>query len=115
MSFSCFGTPISKSIAIGHAAILHSDSHTLHRYLITPEQKTIELERLHQAHNTVLEELQDLQGHVPKNAPAEIANILEVHIMLLNDLVRIENLQHWVSIHSYNAEWALDMILQDLL
>jgi len=115
MSFSCFGTPISKNIAIGRAVILHSDEHKLQYCLIPPEQKTAELERLHQAHHTVLQELHHLQRHIPQNAPAEIANILEVHIMLLNDLMRIEELEHWINTHAYNAEWALDALSQDLL
>ena len=115
MSFSCFGTPISKNIAIGHAVILHTDEHKRQHYTVSSDQKSIELERLHQAHSTVLQELQELQQQIPQNALAEIANILEVHIMLLNDLVRFEDLQYWINTHSYNAEWALDALLQDLL
>jgi phosphotransferase system enzyme I (PtsI) len=51
--------------------------------------------------------LQTLHDTLPKDAPPELAAILEVRLMLLQDSMLAEGVTHWVKDRLYNAEWAL--------
>jgi phosphotransferase system enzyme I (PtsI) len=48
-----------------------------------------------------------LQLALPKDAPTELAALLDVHLMLLQDELLAEGVAHWISERLYNAEWAL--------
>lgn len=115
MAFSFFGTSVSSGIAIGRAVILASSSHEIDHYFIAPHQKEKEFQRLYDARQTVLGELQLLQQQLPPDTPSEIAAILEVHIMILNDRTLTEELVRWIDERLYNAEWALDTQLKQML
>jgi phosphotransferase system enzyme I (PtsI) len=49
---------------------------------------------------------------VPKDAPPELAALLEVHMMLLQDEMLADGVKHWVTDRLYNAEWALTSQLE---
>lgn len=115
MAFSFFGTSVSSGIAIGRAVVLASSSHEIDHYFITPDQKEKEFQRLYDAQQTVLNELQQLQQQLPPETPTEIGAILEVHIMMLNDRTLAEDLIRWIDERLYNAEWALDTQLKLML
>jgi phosphotransferase system enzyme I (PtsI) len=48
----------------------------------------------------------------PKEAPSELAALLDVHLMLLQDEELISGVKHWVTDRLYNAEWALTTQLE---
>jgi phosphotransferase system enzyme I (PtsI) len=76
-------------------------------YFIEPSQVDAELRRLAKARTAVQNELQTLHDNLPKDAPPELAAILEVHLMLLQDSMLADGVTHWVKDRLYNAEWAL--------
>jgi phosphotransferase system enzyme I (PtsI) len=59
-----------------------------------------------------MQEVQRLHQSVPKDAPPELAALLEVHMMLLQDEMLADGLKHWVKDRLYNAEWALTSQLE---
>ena len=50
----------------------------------------------------------------PKEAPHELAALLDVHLMLLQDEELISGVKHWITDRLYNAEWALTTQLEVL-
>jgi phosphoenolpyruvate-protein phosphotransferase (PTS system enzyme I) len=68
--------------------------------------------------NEVVEEIHRLQQTIaqmgPKEAPHELAALLDVHLMLLQDEELISGVKHWISERLYNAEWALTTQLEVL-
>ncbi|RZL90559.1 MAG: phosphoenolpyruvate--protein phosphotransferase [Variovorax sp.] len=116
MSFSVHGLPVARGIAIGRAVMVVSSRIDVAHYFIKPEQIETEIDRVRIARNAVAEELQKLQASValmgPNDAPHELAALLEVHQMLLQDEVLTGGVKHWIVERLYNAEWALTTQLE---
>ena len=69
------------------------------------------------ARNAVVDEMHQLQQTSvalmgPKEAPHELAALLDVHLMLLQDEALIGGVKHWITERLYNAEWALTTQLE---
>jgi phosphotransferase system enzyme I (PtsI) len=64
------------------------------------------------ARDVVIDELQRLQLDIPKDAPHELAALLDVHLMLLMDEELNTSVVHWIKERLYNAEWALSNQLE---
>ena len=107
MTFSIHGLAVARGIAIGRAVLVASSRVDVAHYFIEPEQVKSELTRLGQAREAVLTELQTLHDNLPKDSPPELAAILEVHLMLLQDAMLADGVTNWVKDRLYNAEWAL--------
>ena len=107
MTFSIHGLAVARGIAIGRAVLVASSRVDVAHYFIAPERVGAELQRLTTARDAVKEELQQLHDTLPKDAPPELAAILEVHLMLLQDEMLADGVTHWVRDRLYNAEWAL--------
>jgi phosphotransferase system enzyme I (PtsI) len=107
MTFSIHGLAVARGIAIGRAVLVASSRVDVAHYFIEVTQIPAELLRLAQARDAVLDELQQLHDTLPKDSPPELAAILEVHLMLLQDEMLAEGVSQWVKDRLYNAEWAL--------
>src|SRR2546421_11866823 len=87
-------------------------------YFIEAGQSESEIERVRAGRNEVVEEIHRLQQPIaqmgPKEAPHELAALLDVHLMLLQDEELISGVKHWISDRLYNAEWALTTQLEVL-
>jgi phosphotransferase system enzyme I (PtsI) len=81
-------------------------------YFIDASQIEAELQRINSARQAVKQEVQRLHQSVPKDAPPELAALLEVHMMLLQDEMLADGVKHWVTDRLYNAEWALTSQLE---
>ncbi|CAN7193699.1 phosphoenolpyruvate--protein phosphotransferase [Variovorax sp. LjRoot290] len=116
MTFAVHGLPVARGIAIGRAVLVVSSRIDVAHYFIKPEQIETEIDRVRTARNAVAEELQKLQASValmgPNDAPHELAALLEVHQMLLQDEVLTGGVKHWIVERLYNAEWALTTQLE---
>jgi phosphotransferase system enzyme I (PtsI) len=112
MTFSIHGLAVARGIAIGRAVLVASSRVDVAHYFIEPEQTSAELSRLSKARDTVKAELQGLHDNLAKDAPPELAAILEVHLMLLDDAMLADGVKHWVKDRLYNAEWALTSQLE---
>ncbi len=107
MTFSIHGLAVARGIAIGRAVLVASSRVDVAHYFIEPEQVKSELARLVQAREAVLAELQSLHDNLPKDSPPELAAILDVHLMLVQDTMLADGVTSWVKDRLYNAEWAL--------
>ena len=112
MAFSIHGLAVARGIAIGRAVLVASSRVDVAHYFIAPEQVQAEIGRLRVARNEVIEEIQRLQKELPEDAPHELAALLDVHLMLLQDEEVTAGVRHWIEERFYNAEWALTSQLE---
>ena len=107
MTFSVHGLAVSRGVAIGRAVLVASSRADVDHYFIEAEKTGAEITRMRTSRNAVVEEIVRLQQDLPTDAPHEIAALLDVHLMLLQDEVLISGVKHWITERHYNAEWAL--------
>jgi phosphotransferase system enzyme I (PtsI) len=107
MTFSIHGLAVARGIAIGRAVLVASSRVDVAHYFIEPDQVKVELSRLAKAREAVLAELHSLHDNLPKDSPPELAAILDVHMMLLEDEMLADGVASWVKDRLYNAEWAM--------
>ena len=107
MTFSVHGLAVSRGIAIGRAVLVASSRVDVVHYFIDASKVLQEITRVRVSRNAVMEEITRLQHDLPKDAPHEIAALLDVHLMLLQDEQLISGVKHWIAERHYNAEWAL--------
>ena len=102
-----FGQPVSRGVAIGRAVLVASSRVDVAHYFIDAEHAPAEVARLRHARDTVVHEISTLKRELPPEAPAELAALLDVHLMLLNDPMLTDATRHWIETRHYNAEWAM--------
>lgn len=107
MTFAIHGLAVSRGIAIGRAVVVASSRVEVRHYFIEAAQVDAEIARARAARDAVVDELQRLVNDLPEDAPGELAALLEVHLMLLQDEVLASGVRHWIKERLYNAEWAL--------
>ncbi|QTD45231.1 phosphoenolpyruvate--protein phosphotransferase [Ottowia testudinis] len=115
MTFAIHGLPVARGIAIGRAVLVASSRVDVAHYFIEAAQIPSEFERLRVARDAVIEELQRLQATMPRDAPPELAAMLDVHLMLLEDESMAYEIRRWIKERLYNAEWALTSQLEVLV
>ncbi len=107
MTLSIHGLAVSRGVAIGRAVLVASSRADVAHYFIDPAKAVEEITRVRASRNAVMEEITRLQQDLPKDAPHEIAALLDVHLMLLQDEQLINGVKRWITARHYNAEWAL--------
>ena len=107
MTFNVHGIAVARGVAIGRAVLVGSSRLDVAHYFINVDQVDAEIDRVRAGRNAVVEELQRLQQDMPKDAPHELAALLDVHLMLLEDEMLTAGVKHWIRDRLYNAEWAL--------
>ncbi len=118
MTFSIHGLPVARGIAIGRAVLVASRRVDVAHYFIELDQVESEFGRVLAARDAAADELQRLQHQIalspPKDTPPELAALLEVHLMLVQDADLIDGVRHWIAERLYNAEWALTTQLEQI-
>ncbi|MFN0000235.1 MAG: phosphoenolpyruvate--protein phosphotransferase [Burkholderiaceae bacterium] len=116
MSFAIHGLAVARGIAIGRAVLVASSRVDVAHYFIRAEQVQAEIERVRRGRNAVVDEIQRLQRTIanmgPKETPHELAALLDVHLLLLQDQELIAGVKRWITDRLYNAEWALTTQLE---
>ncbi|MDO5624780.1 MAG: phosphoenolpyruvate--protein phosphotransferase [Pseudomonadota bacterium] len=115
MTFAIHGLPVARGIAIGRAVLVASSRLEVAHYFIKPDEVQAEFERLRVARDAVIEELQRMQADMPRDMPPELAAMLDVHLMLLQDESLAYEIRRWIKERLYNAEWALTSQLDVLV
>ncbi|MFO1246368.1 MAG: phosphoenolpyruvate--protein phosphotransferase [Ramlibacter sp.] len=118
MTFSIHGLAVARGIAIGRAVLVASSRVDVAHYFIEPTQIETEIARVRAGRNAVVDEIHRLQQSIatmgPREAPQELAALLDVHLMLLQDEELISGVKHWITERLYNAEWALTTQLEGI-
>jgi len=111
MTFSVHGQAVSRGVAIGRAVLVASSRLDVSHYFVNEDQVGVELQRLRAARDAVMAEIEQVQQGLQKSASMEahpeLAALLDVHLMLLQDEQLQEGVKQWVQGRCYNAEWAL--------
>ena len=102
-----FGLPVSRGVAIGRAVLVASSRADVDHYFIEPGQTAAEMARVRHARDIVAAELTALKRDLHADAPAELAALLDVHLMLLRDPTIADGIRQWIDVRHYNAEWAV--------
>jgi phosphotransferase system enzyme I (PtsI) len=106
MSIQVFGLAISRGVAIGRAVLVASGRVDVAHYFVSPAQVEAEIERLHDARDTVAAEFVALQRDMPADAPPELSALLDVHLMLVRDESLTGTASHWVrERHEISTRW----------
>jgi len=116
VTFSIHGLAVSRGVAIGRAALVASSRIDVAHYFIEPDAVEREIARVRAGRDVVVEEIHRVQESIhhmgPKEAPPELAALLDVHLMLLQDVELVAGVKHWIVERLYNAEWALTTQLE---
>jgi phosphotransferase system enzyme I (PtsI) len=111
---SLHGTGVSSGIAIGKAYVLHRDRPEVPEYVLPPHLVEDEIKRFKAAIDAARTQLERIRHHIPRSAPAEIASIIDTHLLILHDKMISEAPAGTIRKQQCNAEWALK-IQSDLL
>ncbi|HTH75679.1 MAG TPA: phosphoenolpyruvate--protein phosphotransferase [Trinickia sp.] len=114
MSFSLHGIPVSRGIAIGRAYLIAPAALDVDHYLVEPPQIEGEVERLRAALKAVQSELDRLSEDLSADAPSEVGAFINVHAMILNDAMLVQETMDLIRTRRYNVEWALTEQLERL-
>ncbi|SMG32613.1 phosphoenolpyruvate--protein phosphotransferase [Paraburkholderia susongensis] len=114
MSFTLHGIPVSRGIAIGRAYLIAPAALDVDHYLIEPAQIEGEVERFRAAQQRVHGELDALRADLAADAPSEMGAFINVHSMILNDAMLVQETIDLIRTRRYNVEWALTEQLERL-
>ncbi|MGF6769356.1 phosphotransferase system enzyme I (PtsI) [Paraburkholderia sp. GAS199] len=114
MSFTLHGIPVSRGIAIGRAYLIAPAALDVDHYLIEPAQIESEVERFRAAQQHVHQELDALRADLAADAPSEMGAFINVHSMILNDAMLVQETIDLIRTRRYNVEWALTEQLERL-
>jgi len=119
MTFSVHGQAVSRGVAIGRAVLVTSSRIDVAHYFVAADQVRVELERLREARDAVIAEIERVQRSLHESATLEahpeLMALLDVHLMLLQDVQLQEGVARWVQERRYNAEWALTAQLESVV
>nr|WP_263627701.1 phosphoenolpyruvate--protein phosphotransferase [Paraburkholderia caribensis] len=108
------GIPVSRGIAIGRAYLIAPAALDVDHYLIEPTQIEGEVERFRTAQALVHRELDELRADLAADAPSEMGAFIDVHTMILNDAMLVQETIDLIRTRRYNVEWALTEQLERL-
>lgn len=114
MSFTLHGIPVSRGVAIGRAYLIAPAALDVDHYLVEPDRIEAEIVRFRAAQDAVEQELDTLRRDLPADAPGELGAFLNVHLLILRDVMLGQAAIDLIRTRRYNAEWALTEQLQRL-
>jgi len=114
VSFTLHGIPVSRGIAIGRAYLIAPAALDVDHYLVEPAQIEGEVERFRSAQQFVHQELDILRNDLAADAPSEMGAFINVHSMILNDAMLVQETIDLIRTRRYNVEWALTEQLERL-
>ncbi len=107
MALLITGTGISGGVAIGKAYVLRHGRPDVLEYAIPRQHLDTEIQRFRRALARVSEQLHAVLRHVPRNAPREVADFIDAHLLMLNDRLLSDTTIDLIRERQCNAEWAL--------
>ncbi len=108
------GIRIHAGVAVGKAQRCTPGSLNIPHFAIDKQKVRSESLRLRGAFSAVTQELEDLVENPIDGAPAEANAFLEMHLQILCDESLITSTQDIIGERLVNAEWALELKLEEL-
>jgi len=101
------GHGVVKGFVIGRAVVMGAAALEVPHYHMQAADVAGEIQRLRSALETARSELHTLVASLPDDAPRDMAALLSVHAMLLEDPSLVQQVSQLIEERHYNAEWAL--------
>ena len=108
------GLRVFPGVALGKAQKCSSGSLSIPHFAIDKPKVRSESLRLRGAFSAVTQELENLVENPTEGAPAEATAFLEMHLQILCDESLITSTQDIIGERLVNAEWALELKLEEL-
>lgn len=108
------GIAISRGVALGPARLMRSVPQQGEAIALKPGDEAAECKRLLKAFATASSELKRARQRLPKTLPSEVGEVIEMHILLLEDSAFVEGSIDLIRQHQINAEWALKLKQDEL-
>lgn len=108
------GVRIFSGVALGKALKCSSETLSIPHFAIDKPKVRSESLRLRSAFSAVTQELENLAETPLEGAPAEASAFLEMHLQILCDESLITSTQDIIGERLVNAEWALELKLEEL-
>ena len=109
IAFQGIGVAASAAVAIGPAYLSRHGLANVTHTPITPEQVASELDRLNQAVAEARRALKTVRAQIPRATPLNIAEFIDAHLLMLEDVALIDEVRKIIRDQLYCAEWALQM------
>ncbi len=110
------GIPVVPGYTIGEAFVLDSEEYRIpRRYVSSDQDVQEEIEKLHTARETCLEELKDILNNFSETFGGQTAPIVESHISILKDDHLIEMIEDSIRENKYSSEYALSKIFRQYI
>ena len=114
MSIRMAGTPASPGISIGPAFLLNVEEIRVRKKELAGEEEVeFELKRFHEALESTRRELESISHQVSDIIEGQ--QLIEVHILLLNDPSMISDVEERIRNEKVSAEYAVSRVLYDVL
>lgn len=115
MTLALTGHAVARGIAIGQGHLAERNELEIGEYRIRPEDVETELRRFRDALTLSREQLQQLSDRVSQSAGTSASEIIQVHIMMLDDSSISDASEKRIREDLFNAEWALQSQLEKIL
>jgi phosphotransferase system enzyme I (PtsI) len=109
------GHPVARGIAIGRCHLVERNELEIGEYRIATEEVEREIQRYRSAVEAARQQLEELAGRVIQNVGIGAGEIIQTHVMMLGDARLRENTEQHIRRELCNAEWALQMQLEQVL
>jgi phosphotransferase system enzyme I (PtsI) len=111
MTLACtgIGIGVTRAIALGPAYILHRGPIEVAPRWIQEHEVESEVERFRRALDTARAELKAVRAQIPPSTPPDIAEFIDTHLLMLEDVTISEGPLDLIRNQLCRAEWALQI------
>lgn len=115
MTLALTGHGVARGIAIGQCHIVVSNELEIGEHRIAPGEVEKEIQRYRDAVQAAREQLTELADRMDENVAVPASEILQTHILMLDDSTIRQNTEQHIRDELCNAEWALQTQLEAVL
>jgi phosphotransferase system enzyme I (PtsI) len=115
MTLALTGHAVARGIAIGRCHLVERNELDIGEYRIGVDEVEREIQRYRNAVEAAGRQLEELAGRVIKNVGIGAGEIIQTHVLMLGDSKLQESTEQHIRREFCNAEWALQMQLEQIL
>ena len=115
MTLALTGHGVARGIAIGRCHVVVRNELEIGEHRIEPGQVEHEIRRFRNAVEAAQQQLTELAERMDQNVGVPASEILQTHILMLNDSTIRQNTEQHIREELCNAEWALQTQLENVL
>jgi phosphotransferase system enzyme I (PtsI) len=115
MTLALTGHAVARGIAIGRCHLVERNELDIGEYRIAAEEVEREIQRYRNAVDAAGKQLEELAGRVIQSVGIGAGEIIQTHVQMLGDSRLRDSTEEHIRRELCNAEWALQMQLEQLL